>query len=175
MNTLSDLLIEVAEARQRFIKATAGFTYSQTQYKPEVNVWSVTENAEHLVWAEMSTINGLWRTVDHLRNNKPVWKGEAIHQGLPIETIIEKTWKEKEEAPEIVKPRWGGSLDYWIAALENCQLLLTQLSMQLEGFDLEQVIYPHIMSGPLNVIQRMQFLRFHLNRHQQQVERIIMP
>ncbi len=36
----------------------------------------------------------------------------------------------------------------------------------------EQIIYPHIISGPLNVYQRMEFLRFHLERHQRQIENI---
>jgi hypothetical protein len=125
-----------------------------------------------MVWAEMGGINGMWKTLEGIKNNKPLWAGEAIHHGLPIEKIIEKTWKEKEQVPEIAKPRWGGPVAYWIAALHGCQHLLESLCLKLEGHDLEQIIYPHVISGPLNVIQRMEFLRFHLNRHQLQIENL---
>jgi hypothetical protein len=125
-----------------------------------------------MVWAEMGGINGIWKTWNAMKVNKPLWTGEAIHHGLPIERIIEKTWKEKEIVPEIAKPRWGGPVEYWIGALKNCKPLLESLAQQLNGYDLEQIIYPHIISGPLNVVQRMEFLRFHLNRHQRQIESI---
>lgn len=172
MDTLKTLLYSVAQARQQFIQAASGLSNGQAQFKPSEAEWSVVDNVEHMVWAEMGGINGIWKTLEGIRSKKPIWQGEAIHHGLPIEAIIEKTWKEKEQVPEIAKPRWGGPVEYWIAALNNCQGLLELLSHELKGYDLEKVIYPHILSGPLNVIQRMEFLRFHLNRHQSQLERI---
>ncbi|HEY5748798.1 MAG TPA: DinB family protein [Chryseolinea sp.] len=172
MDKRESLLNSVALARHHFIQAASGLTYAQSQFKPSADVWSVVDNVEHMVWAEMGGINGIWKTLDGIRTNKPIWTGEAIHHGLPIEKIIEKTWKEKEQVPEIAKPRWGGSVDYWIEALSNCQNMLGSLCDELEGYDLEQIIYPHIISGPLNVVQRMEFLRFHLNRHQRQIENL---
>jgi hypothetical protein len=174
MNTLKPLLAEVAAARQQFISVCAGLTHAQSQFRPSSDVWSVVDNVEHLVWAEMGGINGMWKTLDGIRNNKPLWTGDAIHHGSSIETIIEKIWKEKEQVPEVAKPRWGGPVEYWIAALDNCQHLLELLVRELEGYDPEQIIYPHIISGPLNAVQRFEFLRFHLNRHQRQVENLKM-
>jgi hypothetical protein len=135
-------------------------------------VWSVAENVEHLVWAEMGGINAIWKTLNSVKKNQPLWTREAVHHGLSIQQIIEKPWKPKEQAPEIPKPRWGGPVEYWIVALRNCKPLLESLARELEGFDPEKIIYPHPISGPLNVIQRMEFLAFHLNRHQLQVENI---
>ncbi|MFM7671814.1 MAG: hypothetical protein ACKO6Q_04400 [Bacteroidota bacterium] len=34
------------------------------------------------------------------------------------------------------------------------------------------IIYPHPLSGPLNVYQRLEFLRYHMERHQRQIEGI---
>jgi hypothetical protein len=59
-----------------------------------------------------------------------------------------------------------------MAALEGNQRMLEKMSHQLIGMNPEQVIYPHVISGPINVYQRMEFLRFHLERHQRQVERV---
>lgn len=172
MDKLQSLLQSVAGARRQFIQVASGLTYAQSQFKPSAEVWSVVDNVEHMVWAEMGGINGIWKTLDGIRNKKPIWTGDAIHHGLSIEKIIEITWKEKEQVPEIAKPRWGGSVEYWIAALGNCQNMLGSLCDELKGYDPEQIIYPHIISGPLNVVQRMEFLRFHLNRHQRQIENL---
>jgi hypothetical protein len=170
--TLKELTDTVAQARQQFIAAASGLSFEQSQFKSSADTWSIAEIAEHMVWAEMGGINGIWKTLDGIKNNHPIWTGEAIYHGLAIEEIIEKTWRTKEQVPETAKPRWGGPLEYWILALDNCQNLLESLCAKLEGYDPEQIIYPHIISGPLNVIQRMEFLRFHLNRHQNQVENI---
>jgi len=172
MQNLSPLLKAVATARDQFIQAASGLTVEQYNLKSSPDIWSVVDNVEHMVWAEMGGINGMWKTLDGIKQNKPIWQGEAIHHGLPIETIIDKTWKEKEQVPEIAKPRWGGPVEYWILALKNCQPLLEELCRAIDGYDPERIIYPHIISGPLNVIQRLEFLRFHLNRHQHQIENI---
>lgn len=166
---LKSLCQSVAEARQRVIQVASGLTTEQSQFKPGLEVWSVVDNVEHLVWAEMGGINGVWKALDGLKNNQPIWSGVPVHHGLSIEQIIDRTWQEKEQVPEVARPRWGGPLEYWIAALAGCQNLLESLVRELEGYDPEKIIYPHIISGPLNVIQRMQFLRFHLNRHNQQI------
>ncbi|MGK2863735.1 MAG: hypothetical protein ACSLE0_17515, partial [Chitinophagaceae bacterium] len=133
---------------------------------------SVSEITEHMVWAETGGINGMWKAMEGIRNNQPIWSGEAIHKGLSIEQIIEKTWQPKEKVPEVAKPRWGGSVGFWIPALKNCHILLEAFSVSIKGMDTEEIIYPHIMSGPLNVNQRMEFLRFHLERHQGQIENV---
>ncbi|MEO6456495.1 MAG: DinB family protein [Ginsengibacter sp.] len=172
MNPLKTLLNSVMQARQQLIEVASGLTFEQSQFKSSGDAWSIADIIEHMVWAEMGGINGIWKTLEGIKNNKPIWKGEAIHHGLAIEEIIEKTWRAKEQVPESAKPRWAGPVEYWIVALDNCQKLLESLCRELDGYDLEQIIYPHIISGPLNVVQRMEFLRFHLNRHQTQIENI---
>ena len=169
---VEELISKVAFARKNFIASCSGLDYEQAHFKSSPESWSITEIAEHMVWAEQGGINGIWKTIEGIRIGKPIWTGEAIHHGLPIEQIIERTWKEKEMVPETAKPRWGGSLEFWIISLNSCQSLLVALNAALKGLDPEQVIYPHIISGPLNVIQRMEFLRFHLERHQKQIENI---
>lgn len=169
MPSLVVLIEQVGHARKHFIAAASGLSPQQAAFKPDEDTWSITDNVEHMVWAEMGGINGIWKTWEAMKAGKPIWTGEAIHHGLPIEKIIELTWQPKEKVPEIAKPRWGGPVEYWIAALQNNQHLLEALERVLRHEDLEKIIYPHVLSGPLNVIQRMEFLRFHLERHQKQI------
>lgn len=169
---LKQHLLSVANARREFILKASGLTYEQSRFRPRPEDWSIADNVEHMVWAELGGINGMWKALEGLKNNNPVWSGEPIHQGLHIEQIISMTWKEKEIVPEIAKPRWGGPIEYWMAALNGCQNLLEGLVVALQGHDPEKIIYPHAISGPLNILQRMEFLRFHLNRHEKQVDNI---
>src|SRR5687768_14095301 len=135
MRKLEQLIDQVAQARNNFIVAASGLTPSQASFKPSPDVWSVADNVEHMVWAEQGGVNGMWKAMLALKNNTPVWQGEAIHHGLPIEEIIEKTWQPKEQVPENAKPRWGGPLEYWVASLQACQYVLEALAQAMQGLD----------------------------------------
>lgn len=172
MTDINELIRRVAQARQSFIAAASGLSNAQANYKPAPDAWSINENVEHMVWAEQGGINGMWKALYGVKAGQPIFTGEDVHRGLSIEEIIGRTWQEKEQVPEIAKPRWGGPIAYWISALQACQGMLEALGRELKGMDLEQIIYPHIISGPLNARQRLEFLRFHLERHLRQIENI---
>ena len=172
MTSLSDLIQKVNIARKKFIAVASGLTAQQTSFKPSEDRWSITDNVEHLVWAEMGGINGMWKVLNATKAGQSVYAGELTHRGKSIEEIVALTWKEKETVPEIAKPRWGGPVEYWIEALNNNQHLLERLGKEMANENPEKIIHPHPISGPLNVIQRLEFLRFHLERHQKQMERI---
>lgn len=169
---LSNLIKAVSVSRQQLIHSVSGLSPAQAQFKPSSDVWSVIDNVEHLYWAEFGGINGIWRATEALKSGKPHWTGEAIHRGRSIEEIVNKTWQPKEVSPDIAKPRWGGTLQFWTFSLNSCQPLLEKLGEALIGMDLEFVVHPHPISGPLDVLQRMEFLRFHLDRHMDQIENI---
>jgi hypothetical protein len=169
---LPHLIRDVAEARARYIAVVVGLSSVQADFKPSPEVWSATQNTEHLVRAEDGGVNGMWRALEGVRAQAPVWSGEHIHRGLSIEAVVAKTWQPKETVPEVAAPVWGGSLKYWVAALETRQQVLEAFARELSGVDLESIIYPHPISGPLDIRQRLAFLRFHLDRHRQQVERL---
>ncbi|MBL7847420.1 MAG: DinB family protein [Cyclobacteriaceae bacterium] len=172
VSKLESLLKDVAVARKNFLDATAGLSEEQARFRPDELTWSVIDNVEHLFWAEFGGINGMWKVLEATRRQQPVFTGERVHEGLPIEQVIERTWKEKEQVPEIAKPKWGGPLAFWRNALESLQPQLARLAEAITEEELTSVIHPHPISGPINVIQRFEFLRFHMNRHQGQVERL---
>lgn len=169
---MNHLFQEVEEARRGFIDAVSGLSAQQYRYKPAPDQWAILDIAEHMVWAEQIGVNGMWKALEGIKNGEPIWEGTPTHGGRSIEEVVELTWQTKEKVPEVAKPRWGGALDFWIEALKACQPLLAALEVALADYDPAKIIYPHPISGPLNVLQRIEFLRFHLNRHQAQVERI---
>lgn len=163
------LTAEVAAARARMIAATEGLTNEQAAWKPSANEWSVAENVEHIVLAEMSGVTKIWWAIDAVRAGKPVFTGEHTNRGLSVDELIQKTWRTQETAPPIATPHMGGPLGYWIAMLKACQPVLEAACGHLGGLDPEEVIFPHFLSGPMDVLQRVEFLRFHTDRHTAQI------
>jgi DinB superfamily len=173
MQTAQDLIAEVAEARRRLLATVANLPPLQAAFKPAPDRWSVLENLEHVTLAEITGIAKIWQASESARNGIPLFMGEHTNRHLSIEEVVARTWKAKEIAPPISTPHIGGPLPYWISYSESCQSVLERLGVALDGLDLGQVIFPHFLSGPLDAGQRLQFLRFHLDRHRTQIERLL--
>ena len=164
-----ELIADVEAARVRVVAAVAGLTGAEGEWKPDAETWSIAENVEHLVLAEYSGINRMWRAVEACKRGEA--PGETPNKGQSIETIIERTWKPRELAPPMAAPQFWGPLDFWVASLWACKPLLAALGDELERFDLEAVVFPHFLCGPMDARQRIAFLRFHMDRHAAQIER----
>ncbi len=114
--------------------------------------------------------NRLIEVVEGLSDEQANYKIRPdTNQGRSIEEIIARTWKPKETAPPIATPHIGGPLSYWLEYIKTSQLLLDKLEGVLDGLDPETVVFPHFLSGPLDAGQRLQFLRFHIVRHRDQI------
>lgn len=172
MITVKQRLTEVAQARQNYLNALADLTEEQGAWKPAPDVWNAVEITEHLFWAEQGGILGMWKTLLGIRAGSVNYEADRPHEGLPVETIIERTWKEKEDVPTVAAPRQGGPLGYWAAALLSLQQQLEAMGAIMADEDLNRMAHPHPISGPMSFGQRLEFLRFHIDRHTGQVERL---
>ena len=167
-----DLLQKVAEAREQTVACAEGLSHEQANFKPDPDTWSISETIEHLVYAEDGGVGGMWDALIEYNLGHPSWEGELIHQGSRIEEVVDKTWQTKEKVPESAAPQWGGAIGYWIAALKARQQVLEAFGEAVGETDLESIIHPHPISGPLDIRQRLEFLRFHMERHQKQIEEL---
>ena len=172
MSSVEALIRDVASARSGYLTTLGDPTSEQATFKPAADEWCLTEITEHITLAEHVGINGIWKALDAYRRGTPLWSGEAPHAGKPIEAVVTATWKEREQVPPIAAPRWGGPIQYWAAALRSSQSLLEELGVALANVDLSVIVYPHPISGALDARQRLGFLRFHLDRHRAQIERV---
>ena len=177
-NGIQELIVDVLAARERFIAIIAPVSHEQAHFRPDAGSWSITDNAEHMTLAERTGIVGMWKALDGIRRGVPIWTGAVVHRGRHIKEIIRLTWQEREVVPPVAAPGWGGPISYWVSALRSGQLPLESLARELEtaqkdGFDLATIICPHPISGPLDVWQRLEFLRFHLDRHGEQVQALL--
>jgi hypothetical protein len=173
MSEIDRLADAVERARQQLLAPLAGLSFDQAAFRNDPNRWSIAEITEHLCHAEAGGINLIWRAAEGVARGTPVWTGESPNSGLSIEDVVQRTWRHRETSPESALPRIGGPLGYWVAALRGCSGLLAELKLVLVGLSLEDVIYPHAISGPLDARQRLQFLAFHLHRHRRQIAEVM--
>lgn len=161
----------IREVRARLLAEVEDLTQRQGAWRPE-GEWSLQEVIEHLVLAERLGFDLIWKAAEAFRAGDPIWAGESENEGHAIEDIVRRTWRPKETAPPSAEPTGSGSLSSWAAHLASCDALLSHLPVQLEGLPLNRVIYPHFLSGPLDALQRLDFIRFHMEHHLLQLRRI---
>lgn len=171
MAEVHTLIHAVERARAALMSSLAGLSDAQAAFKPPEGQWSVVEVLEHLYLAELSGVTKIWAALDALRAGRG-WAEARPNRGKPIEDVVAATWKPKEVAPPIATPHIGGPIRFWLSATRSLQPVLADLGAHLQGANLEDVVFPHYLSGPLDARQRLEFLRFHIERHADQVARL---
>lgn len=172
MSQVNQLIANVASARADYETLVSKVPQAKTQIKPDPTAWSIVDITEHLYWAEHGGIAGMWKTLHAIRAGTLPRNFESSHKCLPIEKIIEKTWQPKEQVPAVAAPRMGGTLVFWQSALHSLQGVLEEFGRDLQEDELRLQAHPHPISGPMDFHQRLEFLAFHLQRHEAQVAKL---
>jgi len=173
MNTVQRLTQDVATARASFLDAISNVSEAKAGWKPGPDVWNIIEITEHLFWAEQGGIIGMWKTLHAIRKGTVERNYESDHKNMPIEQVIDLTWQPKEKVPAVAAPRMGGPLSFWKSSLHSLQEVLNAFGQDLREDELRLQAHPHPISGALDFQQRLEFLRFHINRHKDQVEQLL--
>jgi hypothetical protein len=173
MNKTAQLIHDVAVTRNEFIELIENINEQQAACTPSAEEWSIINNTEHLFWAEQGALNGMWKTLYAIRDGKAPLTYESEHKEWSIEKIIAQTWKDKEQVPAVAAPRLGGTLVFWRLSLANLQPLLEAFGKEIKEDELRIQAHPHPISGAMDFQQRIEFLRFHIQRHTGQVRSII--
>ena len=171
MSEVSELIDGVERARAELLAAASALTEVQAAWRPAEGQWSAIDVLEHLYLAELSGIAKIAAALDTFRSGHQ-WTDARPNQGKHIDAIVAATWKPRETAPPIATPHIGGPLCFWLSATRSLRPVLADLGATLAGVTLEDVVYPHFLCGPLDARQRLEFLRFHIDRHVAQIARI---
>ena len=173
MNIIQKLIQDVSTARDQYLDKIANITEVQAGWKPDPEAWNIIEITEHLFWAEQGGIFGMWKTLNAIREGNMSRTYESIHKDMPIEQVIDMTWRPKEKVPAVAAPRLGGPLSFWKQSLNSLQEVLGAFGQELTEDELRLQAHPHPISGALDFQQRIEFLRFHINRHKEQVSQLL--
>ncbi|MGC4101129.1 DinB family protein [Ferruginibacter sp.] len=173
MTKVAQLVQNVAAVRNEFIDSIKNINEGQAATKLSTEEWSIIDITEHLFWAEQGALFGMWKILYAMREGKAAKTFESEHKNWTIEKLIEQTWKEKEIVPPMAAPRLGGTLIFWRSSLAGLQSLLEKFGNDLQEDELRLLAHPHPISGDMDFQQRLEFLSFHIKRHQAQVQNII--
>ena len=165
------LIASVQVAREDFIHAAAHLSHAQSRWAPE-GKWSISQIVEHIVRADQGMMVGTFRALEDFRSGRGMRKSDNPHHGMSLEEILKRTWKGPVKAPQVVEPSWGGPVSFWLAQLAANQHTLEAFANLLGEEDAEDMVFPHGISGPVNVLQRIEFMRFHMDHHRHQIEAI---
>ena len=165
------LVESVERSREALLEQASRFSSAQAAFRPADGEWSIAEILEHLFLAEMSGVTKIWAAVEQWKAGHR-WNGALPNRGKTIEEVVAATWKPREAAPPIATPHIGGPLASWVSSLRSLRAVLQDLAVELEDVGLAEVVFPHYLSGPLDGRQRLEFLRFHIDRHREQIERV---
>jgi DinB superfamily len=171
---LTQTLIQaVANDRAAYLQQISQLSDAQAQWKPNPDAWNMIEITEHLYWAEQGAIFGMWKTLNAIRAGQFERTFESNHKDMPIDEIINLTWKPKEIVPAVAAPRLGGPIGFWIAALDGLQQLLESFGNYIQDDELRLQAHPHPISGAMDFQQRLEFLSFHILRHKEQCAQLM--
>jgi hypothetical protein len=169
MTEVGALIEAVESSRRTLIDRIAGLTEAQAGFRPADGQWNVLEIVEHLYLAELSGVSKIWAALEGVRGGRE-WPEARPNASKPIEDIVAATWKPKEVAPPIATPHIFGPLSFWVASTRSLTPILAKLGSELEAVSLEAVVFPHYLCGPLDGRQRLEFLRYHIDRHLSQID-----
>jgi hypothetical protein len=164
----------MGQARAELLEMLSGWSQAQGAFRPSPEKWSTSEILEHLYASEFAVINRMWKGIDGLRSDQPIWKGEHTHRECSVEAITTAAnfANGNHKAHPLADVRFGGPLCAWLAALDSCQPLLDCLGSALRQVDSKQIVYPHYFMGPMDANQWLDFLSYHLHHHRRQIEQL---
>jgi DinB superfamily len=168
---VESLVAAVEAARDALVASIADLHDAQGAFRPADGVWTIAENIEHLCLAELSGITKISMAASQYRQGVR-WTEALPNAGRSATEIIAATWTERVDAPSIVVPNIGGPLSVWVSTFRALSGVLREMCVSLDGLPLDDIIYPHVFSGPMSAGQRLDFLRVHMERHQAQIARV---
>ncbi len=86
MNTIAQLIDDVARARNEFIALLENIDEQQASYKPSAEAWSITDNTEHLFWQSRVVFMACGRLCMPFARVKP-YILESEHKGGALKKL----------------------------------------------------------------------------------------
>ena len=173
MSKVKSLVNSVEISRKSYIQTIRQLSMEVTKHKPNESSWNIVEITEHLYWAEFLGIAVMAKVLNEILEGKRELRYESKNKELTIEKVVELTWNQKEQVPDIAAPRVGGSISFWMNSFISLEGILNEFTNNLIDDMLRVIAHAHPISGELDFQQRLEFLRFHIDRHQLQAERNI--
>ncbi len=171
--SLSQIFDEMDEIHARFYERVEAFSAEDLSARPDAASWSVGEIVEHVSLVEKSIL----KLINLLLVKAEEAGVEAEPDGsigpISVEKIVERSQREKYNAPETALPSGNLSATDSLARMRAVRATLEELRPRLLKTNLSNVSYPHPAFGPMNLYEWLILLGIHKGRHLRQIEAII--
>lgn len=173
-NSVAEILDAIDETRERLRERLAGLSNEQENFRPASGGWSIAEIVEHLAILEARLL-GLITVMTSKAEKAGLQRqsDDAHFAPVSLDNIVERSLREKYNAPETVAPQGSISIQDSLERLRESRANLRALQSRLEATDLSGAHYPHPAFGPLDAYQWLVMIGVHEARHLRQIEALI--
>jgi hypothetical protein len=175
-HSVTEIFDVIDGTRGRIYERVGDLSGEQEELRASADAWSVCEIVEHLsiIEAQLSKMLEMMLAKAEAEARQD---GARAHQQpmepFTLDQFIERSTREKYQAPEIVRPSGGVPISKALESLRESRAGLRRLQPRMEATDLSGALYPHPVFGPLNLYQWLAFIGLHEARHLRQIESLV--
>ncbi len=156
------------ESRHELLGRLKNFTHEQLSFRPAVNAWSMLEVIQHVMLVEQAFLRQAEADFESIPGKL---KFHPVIGSVIVWAVFAFNLRVKMPIKGIA-PAGAAPLDQLVPRWEEKR---TALKNYLETVDPKMIgrpIFVHPISGPLNIVRGVQFLKNHFHHHVDQIERI---
>jgi hypothetical protein len=168
--SLGEIFAAVDEAHARFIERINSLSAEEAGARADLEAWTVAEIVEHVSLVDKQIVKLITRLL--LRAEADSARAGADGKITPdrMNQVIERSLREKYQAPETAHPAGNISLGDSLALMSATRTALHELRPRLEAIDLTAVSYPHPVFGQFNPYEWLVMIYVHEDRHLRQID-----
>jgi hypothetical protein len=175
-SSVTQIFDAIDGTRNRIYERVENLNDEQAGLRASTEAWSVCEIVEHLALIE-EQLSKMMSIMLAKAESAAKKEGASVNQQpmepFTLDQFIERSAKEKYQAPETVRPAGSIPVSTLLERLRESRAALHSLQPRLEATDLARAVYPHPAFGPLNLYQWLAFIGLHEERHLRQIESLI--
>lgn len=168
---VDEIFTMITREHEQFLAALAEVNEAQASFRPTADEWTLAEIAEHVAITNSGFLrigSKLLRAAEAAGTPPP----EALNLSSVLLDAEGRQHPARFAAPEVVRPQGNQSLAESVEKLGAAQTGLAEILPRLAAADCRAGKFPHPVVGPLNTYQWLIVWGEHLNRHQQQIQRV---
>lgn len=169
---IEELLEHLDETRAALIDSVAHVAPARRAARPADGRWSVGEVLDHVHRVESGYTRLLTKRVADARARGHASETETSSILGTVDSGLLTDRSRRIQAPELVVPREGATVDEALTALDGSRAALRAALADASGLALGTITHQHPFFGTLNMYQWGVVLGFHDLRHAEQIREI---
>ncbi|MBV9209868.1 MAG: DinB family protein [Acidobacteria bacterium] len=166
--SLEEIFTALDETRRRMVERVGALGEGEASARRDGEAWTVAEIVEHVSLVEKQIMK-----LTNILLSKAEAEGERASgsfEPVAMDKIIERSLREKYQAPENARPSGNVSITDSLALMRSSRERLYGLRSRLEAANPSSVSWPHPVFGALNLYEWLAMIGIHEDRHLRQID-----